>query len=74
MKLRVSAFNKKEKKKEKQSGHVIDYNRWGRVQWMFPQQQKLNTSNFLRLLYAVVSPAPSPRTSSPAAGLFPENL
>jgi len=30
MKLRVSAFNKK-----KQDGRVIDYSRWGRIEWMF---------------------------------------
>lgn len=41
MKLRVSAFNKK------QDGQVIDYNRWGRNQIdVFKAQSEENTSNF----------------------------
>lgn len=41
MKLRVSAFNKK------QDGQVIDYNRWGWNQIdVFKAQSEKNTSNF----------------------------
>lgn len=41
MKLRVSAFNKK------QDGQVIDYNRWGWNQIdVFKAQSEENTSNF----------------------------